>query len=69
MIKILINGKLIELPHALTLAELLKQNGISANDKGIAVAYNDEVVMKSHWEKLRVQDGDRLEIVRATQGG
>jgi sulfur carrier protein len=69
MMKIIINGKLTELPHTLTLAELLAQNGVTAEQKGIAVAYNDEVVMKSQWHKLTVQEGDRLEIVRATQGG
>ncbi len=66
---IILNGKPTELPRALTLAELLIQNGITPEQKGIAVAYNDEVVMKSQWNKLIVQEGDRLEIVRATQGG
>ncbi|MFQ3598856.1 MAG: sulfur carrier protein ThiS [Chloroherpetonaceae bacterium] len=66
---IIINGKPTELPYALTLSEILIQNGVTSEQKGIAVAYNDEVVMKSQWNKLKVQEGDRLEIVRATQGG
>ncbi|MGQ9806758.1 MAG: sulfur carrier protein ThiS [Chlorobiales bacterium] len=66
---VIINGKPTELPYALTLAELLIQNGITPDLKGVAVAYNGEVVLKSQWNKLRVQEGDRLEIVRATQGG
>ncbi len=66
---IILNGKPTALPYALTLAELLIQNGVTSEQKGVAVAYNDEVVMKSQWDKLKVQEGDRLEIVRATQGG
>lgn len=66
---VIINGKPTELPYALTLAELLIQNGISPDQRGVAIAFNDEVVVKSQWNKLTVQEGDRLEIVRATQGG
>jgi sulfur carrier protein len=66
---VIINGKPTELPYALTLAELLIQNGVAPDQRGVAVAFNDEVVMKSQWNKLTVQEGDRLEIVRATQGG
>lgn len=66
---VIINGKPTELPYALTLAELLIQNGVTIEQKGFAVAYNDEVVMKSQWKTIKVQEGDRLEIVRATQGG
>jgi|YNPMSStandDraft_2_1061718.scaffolds.fasta_scaffold05149_4 sulfur carrier protein len=66
---ITINGKIFEIAPHLSLAQLLKQHGITADQKGIAVALNDEVVMKSQWGKIIVQEGDRLEIVRATQGG
>ncbi len=66
---ITINGKLFEVASHLPLGQLLRQHGITPDQKGIAVALNDEVVMKSQWEKITVQEGDRLEIVRATQGG
>lgn len=66
---ITINGTLTEQRERLTLADILVQNGITADLKGVAVALNDEVVMKSKWTHVVLQDGDRIEIVRATQGG
>lgn len=37
--------------------------------KGLAVAVNDRVVSRSEWRDTQVFDGDRIEIIRATQGG
>jgi sulfur carrier protein len=37
--------------------------------KGIAVAVNGVVVVRSAWEDTALLDGDRVEIVTAVQGG
>jgi len=37
--------------------------------RGVAIAINDRVVPRSTWQTHTVQDGDRVEIIRATQGG
>ena len=37
--------------------------------RGVAVAVNDEVVPRSRWKDTSLADGDRVEIIRATQGG
>lgn len=37
--------------------------------RGVAVAVNDEVVPKRRWDESTLQPGDRVEIIRATQGG
>jgi sulfur carrier protein len=37
--------------------------------KGVAIAVNDTVVSQSAWADSAVCDGDRIEIIRATQGG
>jgi sulfur carrier protein len=37
--------------------------------KGIAIAINDAVVPRSRWEAHSLKEGDRVEIVRAVQGG
>lgn len=37
--------------------------------QGLAVAVNDRVVTRSKWEETTVDDGDDVEIIRATQGG
>lgn len=36
---------------------------------GMAVARNMSVVPKSRWDEEFLEDGDQIEIVRATQGG
>lgn len=36
---------------------------------GLAVALNDRVVHRGDWGEATVSDGDRVEIIRATQGG
>jgi sulfur carrier protein len=52
----------------LTIRELLSRLDIT-QQKGVAVALNNAVVPQSQWEKHAVVDGDRVEIIRATQGG
>jgi sulfur carrier protein len=54
---------------ATTLAELLAQNGIDVDGKGIAVALNRRVVPRTAWMQTRLSPGDDVEIVRVRQGG
>jgi len=51
----------------LTVAELLVR--LQAPDRGIAVAKNDRVVRRSAFDEERVDEGDRIEIIRAVAGG
>ena len=37
--------------------------------KGYAIALNGELVRKDRWQNTSLSDGDRVEIVRAMQGG
>ncbi|MGM0557569.1 MAG: sulfur carrier protein ThiS [Myxococcota bacterium] len=37
--------------------------------RGVAIAVNDGVVPRSKWSDYDLEDGDRLEIIKATQGG
>lgn len=62
-----INGQEHELPDGLTVAQLLVR--LQAPERGIAVAKNDRVVRRSTFEKERVREGDRIEIIRAVAGG
>lgn len=47
---------------------LLKTLGVSAT-RGVAVAVNDEVVRRNDWANATLAEGDRVEVIRATQGG
>ena len=39
------------------------------NRRGFAIAVNGNVVRKDNWAATTLADGDRIEIVRAMQGG
>ena len=51
-----------------TLSKLLEILDIGSVS-GTAVAVNDRVVPRSTWADHRLNEGDRIEVIRATQGG
>ena len=63
-----VNGEGAPLSAA-TVAELLAQNGIDIDAKGIAVALNGQVVRRQAWVQTKLSPGDEVEIVRVRQGG
>lgn len=62
------NGKPRE-THPESLLELLAEQGLSQETKGIAVAINGSVVPRSSWSETRLSNGDDIEIVKIMQGG
>lgn len=62
-----INGQEQDLPDGLTVAQLLAH--LETPERGIAVAKNDRVVRRSTFAQERVQNGDRIEIIKAVAGG
>ncbi len=65
---IMLNGE--ERPLAAsTLAGMLREVGIVANKRGIAVAINDTVVPRRDWAATTLQPGDRIEVVKLFSGG
>lgn len=67
--QITLNGKALTLEREMTIIELLRQQNISPDEKGIAIAINEAVINRGAWERVRIKANDRVEIVRATQGG
>ncbi len=67
--QITLNGKALTLEREMTIIELLRQQNISPDEKGIAIAINEAVINRRAWERVRIKANDRVEIVRATQGG
>ena len=51
-----------------TVAALMAGSGLPSLD-GVAVAVNDGVVPRSQWTGRPLNDGDRVLVIRATQGG
>ena len=68
--ELMINGEAqrFDSPQPGTVAELMVLLEVTEK-RGVAVAVNDEVVSRRKWEESPVKDGDRVEIIRATQGG
>jgi thiamine biosynthesis protein ThiS len=66
-VKASINGEQRDLPGEITVAQLLEH--LQAPERGIAVAKNDRVVRRSEFHNERVNEGDRIEIIKAVAGG
>jgi sulfur carrier protein len=66
-VKASINGEQHELPEGATIAEVLVQ--LQAPERGIAVAKNDRVVRRAAFKDEQINEGDRIEIIRAVAGG
>lgn len=63
----IINGEERHFEGAITVARLLELLGTPQS--GIAVARNDRVIARSQHEIEELQEGDRVEIIRAVAGG
>ena len=50
-------------------AALVAALGIAADARGIAVALNGAVVPRGRWPTAALAAGDRIEVIRAMQGG
>lgn len=67
VMEIIVNGKTKELDKELSVVELLKHLGITK--PGTAVAVNNSIVKKDDHGQTRINDGDRVEILRPIGGG
>jgi sulfur carrier protein len=68
MAEVVINQQKFQLPERGTLADVLPLLQIARAD-GIAIAVNEEVVPGREWAKYVLREGDRVFVIRATQGG
>jgi len=62
-----LNGEQREVPDGLNLAGLIEWLQLPADR--VAVELNLEVVKRLSWNETRIEQGDRLEIVRMVGGG
>lgn len=66
-IQVTANGQSVQLAQQSSIADLLAALGMAG--KRVAVEHNRCIVSRSRWDKTRLSEGDRLEIVRAVGGG
>ncbi len=62
-----VNGAPAELDPDSTVATLVERLG--RDPRGVAVALNEDVVPRGNWSATRLRAGDRVEVLRAAQGG
>jgi sulfur carrier protein len=67
MIGVSVNGEVRRLEEGTTVAELVGK--LVGDERGVAVALNAEVVRRSDWARTVLVEGDRVEVLRAAQGG
>ena len=69
--KITLNGQDLDLPEGTTIAGLVKMRQQSGHLKtpAYAVERNREVIVRPQHESVRLQAGDRVEIVVMVGGG
>ncbi len=64
---VLVNGKPTELEAGATVAAVLES--LELPDRGVAVAVDAEVVPPGEWPEHELNEGARVEVLRAIQGG
>ncbi len=65
--RVKINGRTMELAEPLSVSRLLAVEGIQAGE--VVVQYNGEIIDRSAWLEVVLQEGDELEILRFVGGG
>jgi thiamine biosynthesis protein ThiS len=64
---LMVNGGPVQVPDGFTVAGLLERLGLDR--RKVAVERNEEIVVRSTYETMRLEPGDRLEIVHFIGGG
>lgn len=67
--RIVVNGRETELADGATVQAALEALEVPAGGRGVAVAVDAEVVPRGRWSAHELEDGARVEVVRAIQGG
>lgn len=64
--KVTLNGEQIAVQEACNVEALLEELQMTGR---LAVELNGEIVPRSRYPALRIQEGDRIEVIRAVGGG
>jgi sulfur carrier protein len=64
-----VNGEARELAPGTTVGALLAALDVPGGTRGVAVAVDAEVVPRGAWETTELDEGARVEVLRAIQGG
>ena len=67
--RVLLNGSETQLAKGATVTTAVQALDLPANGRGVAVAVDAEVVPRTEWPTHTLNDGARVEVLRAIQGG
>ena len=67
--KVLLNGERGRAGRRRDRATAVEALDLPARRRGVAVAVDAEVVPRTQWETHELDDGARVEVLRAIQGG
>ena len=67
--RVVLNGAERELADGATVQAAVEALELPAAARGVAVAVDSEVVPRTQWDTRELQDGARVEVLRAIQGG
>jgi sulfur carrier protein len=67
--RVVLNGEAAELEEGATVQAAVESLELPASGRGVAVAVDAEVVPRTEWETHELQEGARVEVLRAIQGG
>ena len=67
--RVLLNGSETDLAPGATIQAALDALELPGAGRGVAVAVDAEVVPRGEWGEHELQEGARVEVLRAIQGG
>ena len=67
--RVVLNGERRDLAPDATVREAVTATGAPSEGRGVAVALDGEVVPRRLWDEISLEEGQRVEVVRAVQGG
>lgn len=62
-----LNGQKYFTEHDITILELIKY--LNYNTSLLVLEYNNLICTKKNWDKIRIENNDRIEIVTIVGGG
>jgi sulfur carrier protein len=64
-----VNGEERSVGDGATVADIVASLGRARGARGVAVAVNGEVVVRSEWSGTKLTENDRVEVLEAIGGG
>jgi sulfur carrier protein len=67
--RVALNGQPRELGERATVAQAVAAAGADPSGRGLAVAVDGQVVPHAEWSATQLEEGQRVEVLQAVQGG